>query len=109
VRVERHLGRCAVHLSLMITFRLSAHTVCCSVPQYLIDKGIKLNTYTDFLGGGVSPDYGDAMLLQAIQQFIVAFGAKYDGDRRLAFVTLGLLGFWVRCSQRLMCKSISSW
>jgi hypothetical protein len=66
-----------------------------SVPKYLIDAGMKQNGYNGFLGGGVSPDYGDPLLLQALEQFITAFGAKYDGDPRLAFVSLGLLGFWV--------------
>jgi hypothetical protein len=66
-----------------------------SVPKYLIDAGMKQNGYSGFLGGGVSPDYGDPLLLKALEQFITAFGAKYDGDPRLAFVSLGLLGFWV--------------
>jgi hypothetical protein len=65
-----------------------------SVPQYLLDAGILLLDYADFLGGGKSPYYGDPLLLNALQQFIQAFGEKYDGDTRIGFINLGLLGFW---------------
>lgn len=63
------------------------------VPQFLIDGGLEFDTYTDH-GGGRSPDYDDADLLQAINDFVTAFGARYDGDPRLAFVQLGIFGFW---------------
>jgi len=64
------------------------------VPQFLWEKGLNFFEYTDFLGGGDSPDYGDPTLLKAIEQFIAAFGKAYDGDERIAFIHLGLLGFW---------------
>ena len=60
------------------------------VPQYLIDAGVQLHSYD----GGVSPDYGDVLLVEALGQFITRFGQRYDGDKRLAFVQAGLLGFW---------------
>jgi hypothetical protein len=63
------------------------------VPQYLIDGGLTMTTYTDF-GGGQSPDYSDSGLLTALQQFITAFGQQLDGHPHLAFVQVGLLGFW---------------
>jgi hypothetical protein len=65
-----------------------------SVPQFIIDNGLKLLYYPDFLGGGYSPDYGDEKLLNALRQFTAAFGRRYDGDQRIAFINLGLLGFW---------------
>jgi hypothetical protein len=65
-----------------------------SVPQFLLDAGIELLYYPDFLGGGNSPNYGDSILLDALQKFIIAFGKQYDGDSRIAFINLGLLGFW---------------
>jgi type II secretory pathway pseudopilin PulG len=34
------------------------------------------------------------LLLNALQQFITAFGQELDGDPRLAFIQVGLLGFW---------------
>jgi hypothetical protein len=66
------------------------------IPQYLLDAGLTLLYYD----GGVSPDYGDPILLKALEQFIEAFGARYDGDMRIAFIHLGLLGFWVRALEQ---------
>ncbi len=34
------------------------------------------------------------MLDQAMTNFIAALGARYDGDPRVGFIELGLLGFW---------------
>ena len=31
---------------------------------------------------------------QALTNFIAALGARYDGDPRIGFITVGLLGFW---------------
>ena len=39
-----------------------------------------------------TPDFGDRVLLAAIQQFIVFFGQKYNGDQRIAFLQLGMAG-----------------
>lgn len=66
------------------------------VPSYLLDAGIATNTYTDHGNGGesVSPNYEDPRLLDAMDSFIAAFGAKYDGDKRIGFIQMGLLGFW---------------
>ena len=47
------------------------------VPQYLLEN-LTLHYYADFLGGGWSPDYGDPILLRAIELFIAAFGEKYE-------------------------------
>jgi len=48
-------------------------------------------------GAGPTPDYNDPAMLEAYDQFIAALGARYDGDTRVAFVHLGLLGFWGKC------------
>ncbi|WP_084558108.1 fibronectin type III domain-containing protein [Hamadaea tsunoensis] len=48
------------------------------------------NTYW----GTVSPDYDSAYLLTALGNFIAAFGARYDGDPRIGFIHLGLIGLW---------------
>ena len=64
------------------------------VPRFLRDRNLTLHWYSDLLGGGVSPDYSEPMLLRALEQFVTALGARYDGDSRIAFITLGLLGFW---------------
>jgi len=43
---------------------------------------------------GPSPNYGDPILLTALEQFIAALGKRYDGDKRIAAIHLGLLGYW---------------
>jgi hypothetical protein len=50
--------------------------------------------YDEFLGGGHTPDYGHFPLVTALENFVKALGEKYDGDNRIAFLHLGLLGFW---------------
>jgi hypothetical protein len=52
-----------------------------------------MTPYTDF-GGGRSPDYDDPRLIAALERFIAALGRRYDGNPRVAFVEMGLLGFW---------------
>ena len=69
----------------------------CGVPQFLIDKGLEMKPYDepDALGGsGLCPDYSNSDFRQSMKNFIKAFGAKYDGDARIGFITEGLLGFW---------------
>ncbi|NOV04221.1 DUF4832 domain-containing protein, partial [Paenibacillus planticolens] len=44
--------------------------------------------------GTTSPDYDSPFLLQALSNFIKAFGAKYDGDPRISYVHMGLIGLW---------------
>jgi chitodextrinase len=41
-----------------------------------------------------SPDYDNPYLLDALGDFIAAFGARYDGDPRIGFIHLGLIGLW---------------
>jgi hypothetical protein len=57
-----------------------------AIPQYLLDVGIPIL--------GESPQYDNPILLAAFDQFIAAFGRRYDGHKSLAFVQLGLLGYW---------------
>ncbi|MET7401614.1 DUF4832 domain-containing protein [Dactylosporangium sp. NPDC005572] len=66
------------------------------IPQYLLDQGLVTRSYPDFGNNGVSvaPDYDDPRLVAALENFITAFGRRYDGDPRIGFVTLGLIGFW---------------
>ncbi|WAP53719.1 DUF4832 domain-containing protein [Streptomyces sp. S465] len=42
----------------------------------------------------ISPDYDNAYLLDALKDFIAAFGARYDGDPRIGFIHMGLIGLW---------------
>lgn len=69
------------------------------IPQYLLDAGLKTFPYDDSDNAksatpSVSPDYTDPRLIDCMVQFIHAFGAKYDGDARIAYLTAGLYGFW---------------
>jgi hypothetical protein len=69
------------------------------IPQFLLDAGLEVHQYT-FFGNSlrstssVSPNYDDPNLVQALENFIAAFGAAYDSDPRIGFVQIGLIGFW---------------
>lgn len=67
------------------------------VPQFLIDGGLTMRYYNEpeNLGGaGYCPDYENQTFRTSMLNFIRAFGTKYDGDPRIGYITLGLLGFW---------------
>jgi hypothetical protein len=70
------------------------------VPEYLVNVGVKIRVWTNantqpFPPAIVhTPDYEDLRLREALKNFIVAFGARYDGDPRIGFITAGLLGIW---------------
>lgn len=65
------------------------------LPYDILDQ-IELREYTNHQGTdkGLSPYYGDSILLNVIQNFIIEFGNKYDGDERIGYIQLGILGFW---------------
>lgn len=63
------------------------------MPQWLLDKGVRLTSYTDH-GGGQSPDYDNPKMVAAMEKLIAALGRRYDDNSRVAFIQLGLLGFW---------------
>jgi len=69
------------------------------IPAYLLATGLKSFPYADSGNAGsatpsVSPDYRDPRLIDCLVGFIHAFGARYDGDVRIAYLTAGLYGFW---------------
>ncbi|WP_343069195.1 S-layer homology domain-containing protein [Cohnella thailandensis] len=68
------------------------------IPQYLLDAGLATHSYADYDNGAkatsVSPDYDDPRLVKALDDFIAAFGERYDGDPRIGFIMVGLIGFW---------------
>ncbi len=67
------------------------------VPQFLIDGGLAMRYYdepSNLGGAGYCPDYENQTFRTSMQNFIKAFGTKYDGDPRIGYITLGLLGFW---------------
>ena len=68
------------------------------VPQFLIDQGVKLTTWTNNKESpptkNITPDYENERLVSAVERFLAEFGKRYDGDPRLGFLTAGLLGEW---------------
>ena len=62
------------------------------LPSFL-EGQVEMRSYSEH-GGGMSPDYNNSQLRQALSSFIQAFGQAYDGDNRIAVIQLGLLGFW---------------
>jgi hypothetical protein len=63
------------------------------MPDWLVRKGVKLRPYRDH-GGGLAPDYDDTRMITAMESFIAALGRRYNQNPRVAFVQLGMLGFW---------------
>ena len=71
-----------------------------SVPDYLVKAGLKFTRMTretkptkrPFFSD--TPDYGNPEFRAAMVDFVKAFGARYDGDPRLGFITAGMLGLW---------------
>ncbi|QDV15333.1 hypothetical protein CA51_52470 [Rosistilla oblonga] len=70
------------------------------IPQFLIDGGLKVHYYMNTNTAPhppaaiETPDYEDPNLRKTMTDFIAAWGARYDGDPRLAYITAGLLGTW---------------
>ena len=60
------------------------------LPSYLLN----ITELIEYEEDRYSPYYGDPILLNALQQFITAFGDRYDGDTRIFQIHMGLLGFW---------------
>lgn len=63
------------------------------MPDWLVRKGVKMRPYREH-GGGLAPDYDDPRMIAAMEKFIDALGRRYNHHPRVAFVQLGMLGFW---------------
>jgi Domain of unknown function (DUF4832) len=63
------------------------------LPDWLRKAGVKETAYTDY-GGGQSPDYDDPRMIAGMERLIAALGKRYNHHPRVAFIQLGLLGFW---------------
>ena len=69
------------------------------IPPFLVKNGLKFIKFPDPESKDKTklneiPDYRNPDLQAALVRFIVALGAKYDGDPRIGFITAGLLGYW---------------
>ena len=65
-----------------------------AIPQFLIDGGLEVHHWKSSDGQIHTPDYEDPNLRKAMGQFISAMGRRYDGDPRIAWLTVGMLGLW---------------
>lgn len=63
------------------------------LPDWLRKAGVEETSYDDY-GGGKSPDYNDKRMIEAMERLIAALGERYNTNPRVAFIQLGLLGFW---------------
>ncbi len=64
-----------------------------AMPEWLLQKGVSLKPYKQH-GGGLSPDYDHPAMAPALERLIAAMGERYNDHPRVAFIQLGLLGFW---------------
>ena len=78
---------------LVMRVYLDYPTLESGVPKYLVEGGLEIRDY-EAHGGGSSPNYDDERLVAALEAFVFEFGKRYDGDPRLGFITVGLLGMW---------------
>ena len=53
-----------------------------------------VSTRQDTVNGVTDPDYDSPFLINALGNFISAFAARYDGDPRIGFIQMGLVGNW---------------
>ncbi|MGJ8697502.1 MAG: hypothetical protein ACSHYF_14390 [Verrucomicrobiaceae bacterium] len=65
-----------------------------AVPEFLVKEGVKVTEWEVDGKVELTPDYGDERLRKAMREFIAALGKRYDGDVRVGFVTMGMLGVW---------------
>ncbi|MDZ7401793.1 MAG: DUF4832 domain-containing protein [candidate division KSB1 bacterium] len=63
-------------------------------PQWLIDQGVRMRPYSIDGHEGLAPDWDDPKFLAAHHDFIMALGARYDRDPRVAWIDIGSYGFW---------------
>lgn len=63
------------------------------LPDWLRQAGVKEFAYEEY-GGGQSPDYDDPRMIAGMERLIAALGQRYNNNPRIAFIQLGLLGFW---------------
>ena len=70
------------------------------IPEYLVKRGLKVHRYTNTntqpfpSTESATPDYSNQDLRRCLRNFITELGRRYDGDRRIGFITAGLLGTW---------------
>lgn len=100
-RLEKMLDRSnKQRRTLIIRPILDNYSIYPATPSYLTNyPGATISIqkqyqYLFYPRGGIVPVYTNANVMSAMLDFIKAFGEKYDGDPRIAFIEVGLLGHW---------------
>jgi len=65
-----------------------------SIPSFLTAQGVQVNELPYDGSTTWTPDYENTVFLNALRGTISKFGELYDGDPRIGFLELGLLGVW---------------
>ncbi|WP_141502124.1 S-layer homology domain-containing protein [Paenibacillus luteus] len=63
-----------------------------AIPDFIHQSGVDMRYNATF--GQDEPDYDDPLMVTYLTNFIKAFGAEYDGDPRIGFIHMGLVGLW---------------
>ena len=93
----RRFGDAGVQIALRIT--CSESWMRYATPEWVQDAGAKGHDFTPGKGaheGGPfwEPDYGDPVFLAKLENFLVAFARRYDGNPHVAFIDIGSYGVW---------------
>jgi hypothetical protein len=84
----------------VIRLKLDAPNAPANFPQWIVDKKVPTIAYQGYIddssinGGGIMIDYNNAIVKAALVKLILAMGAKFNSDHRIAFVQIGTLGQW---------------
>ncbi|NUO82352.1 DUF4832 domain-containing protein [candidate division KSB1 bacterium] len=96
-RLERYwdqLWAMGIRVGFRITVALPGAPNHVDIPQWLVNLGVPLLDYEIAGASGKSPDFDDPIFLEKHLNFIKALGARYDQDRRVAWIDIGSYGFW---------------
>lgn len=85
-----HGNQAAIRIYLTYPGGTGSHPANAIPPCFNGNVATRADTYWNV----THPDYDSPYLITALRNFIAAFGARYDGDPRLGFIHLGLVGLW---------------
>ncbi|OMF34548.1 hypothetical protein BK133_12165 [Paenibacillus sp. FSL H8-0548] len=63
-----------------------------AIPDFIHQSGVEMRHNATF--NQDEPDYDDPLMITYLTNFIEAFGAEYDGDPRIGYIHMGLVGLW---------------
>jgi hypothetical protein len=96
-KLERYWGNVTVN-ERRVGFRIAAAVPGAighiDIPQWLVDMGVRMRAYEIDNAYGLAPDWDDPNFLQAHHELVLALGARYDSDPRVAWIDIGSYGFW---------------